>query len=79
MNEEIREKSAKILSVALGKTIDPWSQLKREDSAEWDSLKHIEMVLMLEDEFKIRFSSEDVNHMRSLDQIVKAVTAKYGP
>lgn len=78
MIDEIRAKASKILSMALEKTIDPVTNPLRADTAKWDSLKHIELILMLEDEFKIRFSANEVNAIRSLDDIVEKIKAKNG-
>jgi acyl carrier protein len=76
MNDEIRSRSAKVLSLALGKPVEPTSNPSKSFSAEWDSLKHIELILMLEEEFKIRFSAKEVNVISSLDDIVRQVMLK---
>ena len=42
----------------------------RENTPQWDSLKHIEIVFALEDELGIEFSEEE---MASLDSVAKIV------
>ena len=39
----------------------------------WDSAKHIDFILALEDEFKIEFDEEKVLEMLSLELVLKAV------
>lgn len=40
----------------------------------WDSAKHIDFILALEDEFKIEFDEEKVLEMLSLELVLKAVS-----
>lgn len=76
MNPEIRVRVAKILSLALGQPVDPISNFSREDHPNWDSLKHVEMILMLEGEFGVRFTAGEVALLGSLDDIVQKVLHK---
>jgi acyl carrier protein len=51
----------------------------REDSSpdtipEWDSLKHMRLVLALEEEFSVRFSDETIVGMLNVSEILKALT-----
>jgi acyl carrier protein len=39
----------------------------------WDSLKHMNLVLALEEEFGVQFSDEKIVEMLSVAQIVEAV------
>ncbi len=78
MIDENRVRASKTLSIILEKTIDPATNPMRGNMAKWDSLKHIELILMLEDEFNIRFSTEEVNAIRSLDDIVEKIKVKNG-
>jgi acyl carrier protein len=78
MNQDISSRAAKILSLALRKPVEPTHLLSRENTAEWDSLKHVELILMLEEEFHIRFSSAEASSLSSLENIVRQVKEKHG-
>lgn len=45
----------------------------RAEHHEWDSLKHIEVVFALEDEFGIQFDEESLKQLTSVPDIVKQV------
>lgn len=37
-----------------------------ENTEEWDSLRHLSLVLTIEDEFAVRIPDEDVQHLTSI-------------
>jgi acyl carrier protein len=78
MSNDIKTRAAKVLSTALGRSFTPADDPKRSETPDWDSLKHIELILMLEAEFQIRFSGAEVTALRSLDDIVEKVRSKIG-
>jgi acyl carrier protein len=64
-DEEIRQRVAGIVDVVFG--VEPGSTV--ESPAEWDSLRHIEIILAVEEEFVITISEEDFAELRSVDSI----------
>jgi len=71
----MKERVFQILSQIMGIPV----QDIREDSspdtiAEWDSLKHMRLVLALEEEFSVRFSDETIVGMLNVSDILKAVS-----
>lgn len=44
--------------------------------AKWDSLRHMTLVVALEEEFGIIFDEDEITDMLSLDLIVEIVTSK---
>ncbi|OGS35842.1 MAG: hypothetical protein A2293_07240 [Elusimicrobia bacterium RIFOXYB2_FULL_49_7] len=44
----------------------------------WDSLKHLNLVMALEEAFSVRFSEEDIVQMLSIGQIMKKLAEKNG-
>jgi len=42
----------------------------------WDSLRHMNLIMALEDEFGISFSEEEMITMMSLKKILKAIDEK---
>jgi acyl carrier protein len=72
----MKERVFQILSQIMGTPV----QNIREDSspdtiAEWDSLKHMRLVLALEEEFSVRFSDETIVGMLNVSEILKALSA----
>ena len=43
---------------------------------EWDSLRHMDLILALEEDFDIRFTDEEINDLISLDLIAMVVALK---
>jgi acyl carrier protein len=46
----------------------------REDSDVWDSMKHVELIFVIEDEFGIEFSPEIYSQLDSVKSIVEMIT-----
>ena len=74
MVTDLEQKIYEIAGFVFG--ISP-SSLDLDSSTEtlknWDSAKHIDFILALEDEFKIEFDEEKVLEMLSLELVLKAV------
>lgn len=50
------------------------------DSVEsWDSLRHLNMVIALEQEFGIQFAAEEIERAMSVDAVCHLVAEKSGP
>jgi acyl carrier protein len=47
----------------------------RKNTDQWDSLKHIEVIFALEDEFNIQFSEEEMGKLDSVSKIIEKVLA----
>ncbi len=47
----------------------------RPNNPEWDSLKHIELMFLLEDHFRVRFSTQQMADMEDLETIVRELEA----
>ena len=73
MSEVSRESVASVLSLAIGRPVSPDRDLTRDECAEWDSLKHVEFVFMLEDRFGVQFPEEVMPALSSLDRVVAEV------
>jgi acyl carrier protein len=67
--QEIRQRVTEIVDVVFG--VEPGSVLRAADASatEWDSLRHIEIILAVEEEFGISISEEDFAELRSVDGI----------
>jgi acyl carrier protein len=58
----------------------PMDQVRPDSSPDtiqqWDSLKHLEMVLALEQEFAIQFTPEEIEQLLSVELIAALVAEK---
>ena len=45
---------------------------------EWDSLKHMHVILALEDDFKVEFSDREISELASASDLIRAIAAKTG-
>ena len=50
--------------------------LKMEETDEWNSLKHMELVSLIEEEFKIELSFDEILKMVSLKEIKAILESK---
>lgn len=69
--EDIELKVLAVLSAMLREPIGP--EGTRADLANWDSLKHIEIVFALEEELGVQFSEDTLPRLDSVKRIVDAV------
>jgi acyl carrier protein len=47
-----------------------------EDVPEWDSLNHIQLVVAIEKEYKIKFTSSEIQNWRNVGEICSAINNK---
>ncbi|MCQ6559704.1 acyl carrier protein [Paenibacillus mendelii] len=76
MKNELRNQIRSILSEVLNTTLLAVDNPRRNELANWDSLKHMELILRLEEQFHIRFSIKEVADIQSLNDIVKIIEVK---
>jgi len=72
MREKIRATLAAVLGIPLARVKDDASVM---NIAEWDSLKHIRLVMALEEQLGLVFDDEAIGNMTSLDAIVREAEA----
>jgi acyl carrier protein len=50
--------------------------LTRDTCKTWDSLRHMELIVTIEDEFKLVLEYDEIVRMESLDSIVQTLEAR---
>lgn len=59
-------------------TIVPHEQMTAQEVDSWDSLSNIRMIVAVEEEFGIHFSTAEVTDLRNVGEFVKAILGKTG-
>lgn len=54
-----------MLALLLGVSVGPDDNVTMNDAASWDSMKHIEIIMTIEQHFQISFSPEDIPGLTS--------------
>jgi len=62
---------AKILSLALNRAVDAKDEIKVGTPPEWDSLKQIEIMLLIEEEFSTQIPPQKVAELVSQRQLIQ--------
>jgi len=76
-DEVLFQKVARTMAVVIGidqSEITPDSSM--DTLEKWDSLKHMKMIMALEQEFDVMFDDEDVVEMLSVPLIIIAIKEK---
>ena len=76
MDEKVRNVLAEVLQIPLGKVID---NLAMSDVEAWDSLKHMELVVSLEQTFGLEFTFEEIVALRSVVEIKRVLRERGVP
>jgi len=70
MDEKVRNVLAQVLQIPLGKVVD---NLAMSDVEAWDSLKHMDLIVSLEQMFSVEFTFEEIVAMRSVLEIKRVL------
>ena len=71
MPDQTRSRALRTVSRIMGVPAEMLSEASSPDSVEsWDSLRHMSMVLALEEEFGVRFSDEQIMALSSIGAIL---------
>jgi acyl carrier protein len=65
-----------VFEVVLKRPIAPQESISRETEGDWDSVRHIELLFMLEEEFGITFDEDEMSELQSFDEIVDKLLAR---
>ncbi len=73
MKEKIIEIMSEVFEVAVSEFP---SEIKQENIDEWDSLRHLSLIVELEDVFDKSFEPEEISEMTSMDKIIEMIEKK---
>ena len=73
----LKERVFKIISQVMGVPVEQVNEhSSTENLGKWDSLQHINLILALEEEFKIKFSIEEIVKMGEAGIILESLQSK---
>ncbi len=79
MSEKNKNLVRDIMVSVLGLTADQVDEYASSETIEsWDSLKHMSLVVSLEEEFDIEFDEEEILTLTSLPEIMATLSKKAG-
>lgn len=73
MRKEVFKIVSQIMNVPIDRIIDDSSP---QTIANWDSLKHMNLILALEEKFAVAFSDDEIIDMLSINKIIKILSKK---
>ena len=73
MNEKLKGILSKCLNVP---AVEIGNDFSSEHTKSWDSLRHMEIILAIEEEYQLRFDAEEIPKMISLSIICDIVQSK---
>ena len=73
--KNIEEKFSKIV-VKFLKIKKPFFKKKLTEISEWDSLKNLQLLIILEKEFKIKFNEKELTSFNSIENILNIIKKK---
>jgi len=77
MNDNIENRIKNVIGAALSIPIDDINENSSAENIEnWDSLKQINLVLALEEEFHIEFSDDEIMNMNQYGKIANTIQKK---
>jgi acyl carrier protein len=74
----VRVKLAEIFSAVLKRPIGPEDTVNRDGDKDWDSLRHVELVFVIEDAFGVTFPPEIAERLASLDAFAESICGTAG-
>jgi acyl carrier protein len=76
---EIRDRMFGIIRSVLGTQTLPLSpEISARDIAEWDSLRHVKIILKVEEQFAIELSSREIDGLRNVGDFIALIGTKTG-
>ena len=75
----MKDQVINIVSRVLDMSVDNVSEkLAAENVENWDSLRHMRLILSLEEEFSIRFTEKEIVSLDSVSKIINSLKAREG-
>jgi acyl carrier protein len=67
---------SEIFSSAFEEKVELNMESGKENLKQWDSLKHLHLILELEEQLNVRFNTEEIERMTNVEQIISVLKQK---
>jgi len=74
---EIETRLLEIFALVLGRTVP--ADVARSDEPDWDSLKHMQLVFAVEEEFHVQFAEDQIPRLNSLSMFSECIRQSHAP
>lgn len=74
---KLERRVASVVGLVLGRIVEPGENLQKSDEPLWDSMRHIELIMTLEQELGVSFEPEDIPALTSLALITVKMRELY--
>jgi acyl carrier protein len=65
-----------VRDVFYNETVKPTEATTAKDVQGWDSLSHIRFIVTVEERFKVKFTSRELDKFRNLGDLLRAINSK---
>ena len=66
----------KIFESAFSEPVDITLNTTKDEVEQWDSMNHLNLIVELEDQLKVRFSKEEIETLYSVQQLINILKSK---
>ena len=73
---EINQQVRRLLSLALKRPLHAAENPSRASEPGWDSLKHVEIVFLMEDHFRVRFREPELRNVDDAEGLARAIRSR---
>ncbi len=68
MKEQVKEVLKRVLNIS-----EVSDDISQQNCENWDSLRHLNLIVELEDEFGVSFEPEDIAEMKDLNSVLNKI------
>ena len=79
MTQDLRAEVNRLIGMILERPVSASENPSRASEPNWDSLKHAELVFLVEDHFGVRFSEQDLARINDSEQLTRLVEERLAP
>ena len=72
----IRERLQKVFIDVFEEDIEIYDEMTAEDVEDWDSLTHIQLVVEIEKEFNVKFTTDEVLELKNVGEFITLLKKK---
>ena len=56
--------------------IEPTEAMTAKDVEDWDSLSHIRLMVSIENQFKVKFTTAEIERLQNVGELLRAINSK---